>query len=95
MQAWEMAMSRGTGVRRAVPASKGGAGLDGRLARNASSRLRSFIDVTRSSAASTTGPRARLRSARRSVFWSSMAMVMGPTPPGTGVILEQTFFAAS
>lgn len=29
------------------------------------------------------------------VFTSSMAMVMGPTPPGTGVMYEATSFTSS
>jgi len=33
--------------------------------------------------------------AEMSVFWSSIAMVIGPTPPGTGVTAEATFMASS
>jgi hypothetical protein len=33
-------------------------------------------------------------SAARSVFFISMAMVIGPTPPGTGVINPATSFAS-
>jgi hypothetical protein len=33
--------------------------------------------------------------AEMSVFCRSIAMVIGPTPPGTGVIAEATFTASS
>mmetsp|Transcript_9477 Transcript_9477/g.15050 ORF Transcript_9477/g.15050 Transcript_9477/m.15050 type:complete len:221 (-) Transcript_9477:494-1156(-) len=38
--------------------------------------------------------RSRLSLARLSVFFSSMAMVIGPTPPGTGVMREATRLAS-
>ena len=36
-------------------------------------------------------PFAKVRRAHSSVFCMSMAIVMGPTPPGTGVIIAATF----
>lgn len=37
----------------------------------------------------------RMRFAQTRVLYSSIATVIGPTPPGTGVIADATFMASS
>lgn len=39
--------------------------------------------------------KSSMRFAESRVLYSSMATVIGPTPPGTGVIIDATFTASS
>mmetsp|Transcript_14284 Transcript_14284/g.37874 ORF Transcript_14284/g.37874 Transcript_14284/m.37874 type:complete len:229 (-) Transcript_14284:916-1602(-) len=94
VQACEMTMSLGTGCKRFTCVEVGDAGLGDcdLFARNVSFRDNCSDDDTLVSGLEV---RATAASANLSVFFSKEAMVMGPTPPGTGVIFDATRDALS
>merc|ERR1719454_2126731 len=94
VQACEMTMSLGTGCKRftCVVGGDAGRGDCDLFARNVSFLLSCSDDDTRTSGFAF---RDTAASANLSVFFSKEAMVMGPTPPGTGVIFEATLDADS
>mmetsp|Transcript_27223 Transcript_27223/g.84631 ORF Transcript_27223/g.84631 Transcript_27223/m.84631 type:complete len:308 (+) Transcript_27223:1228-2151(+) len=102
VQLWEISMSRGTGRflggPTAAPRSPPG---NGGVTRRGGSAAAQKPSCRESSSADDTRFIAdfllflTVDAASSSVFWRSMQMVMGPTPPGTGVILDATRFAAA
>ena len=87
-------MSLGTGCRRFTCVDTGDAGRGDcdRFARNVSFLLNCSEDDTLTKGFAF---RDTAASANLSVFFSKEAMVMGPTPPGTGVIFDATRDALS
>merc|ERR1719181_839230 len=94
VHAWEITMSFGTGCNRftCVEVGDAGRGDCDRFARNVS-----FLESCSEDDTLVNGleVRATAASASLNVFFSKEAMVMGPTPPGTGVIFDATRDALS